>query len=209
MLELEKPEWLNKSLPYLFVVSGLVTIATLQFAASLFSGGLLLITGLYALDLRRIKRRDTSLRPAKGGLANREKSLPKTLPKDSLHVVVIEDNEATLRLYQMRIEAWGFPVTLHTAPNGYEGLVLVGEILPDLLICDLRMPEVDGVQIINALCDLERYKNMAIVMVTGLPFSSIDARGGLPERVEKLGKPIDFDRLEKTALGIWARKTGA
>jgi CheY-like chemotaxis protein len=207
MLELEKPRWLNASLPYLFVATGMVTIATLQHAASLFSAGLLIVTGLYALDLRRIQRRDANLRPAKGSLVNRDKSLPKPSPKDSLQVVVIEDNEATLRLYQLRIEAWGFPVTLRTASNGYEGLVLVGEVLPDLLICDLRMPEVDGVQIITALCDLERYQNMAIVMVTGLPFTSIDARGGVPDRVEKLGKPIDFDRLKDTAQGIWARKT--
>jgi CheY-like chemotaxis protein len=209
MLELEKPRWLNASLPYLFVVAGLVTLVTLQHAASLFSACLLLVTGLYALDLRRIKRRDTNRPSVTGSFVNRDKSLPKPSAKESLQVVVIEDNEATLRLYQIRLEAWGFPVTLHSALNGYEGLVLVGEILPDLLICDLRMPEVDGVQIISALCDLERYKNMAIVMVTGLPFTSIDARGGLPDRVEKLGKPIDFDRLKNTAQGIWARKTGA
>jgi hypothetical protein len=46
---------------------------------------------------------------------------------------------------------------------------------------------------------------MGIVVVTGLPVSEIQAHGGVPERVQILGKPIDFARLQEIALQTCGR----
>lgn len=117
----------------------------------------------------------------------------------ALPVLIIEDDAALLKLYRMKISRWPFPATIFTAPNGYEGLVMVGEAVPRLLVCDLRLPGVNGFQIVRYLSALERYKDMAIVVVSGLPPQEIAAHGSLPARVELLGKPIDFDRLQEIA----------
>ncbi len=203
---------LRSGLAIICVVVGAIDLASMGPMATLSSGILLVFSGLFYWYSEHKLHANTTASPGKGGpLANESttQAKAKRKPNNALTVLVIEDNPATRRLYELRIAYWKFPVSLHVVSNGYEGLVLTGEIEPDLLICDLRLPEVDGVQVVTALCNLDRYKDMAIIMVTGLPFASIDARGGVPDRVEKFGKPIDFDQLEKTAQEIWSRKTGS
>lgn len=117
-------------------------------------------------------------------------------------VLIVEDDPALLKLYRMQLSRWPFAVNIYTAPNGYEGLVMVGEVLPRLLICDLRIPGVNGFQIVRSLGVMERYKKMSIVVVSGLPPEEIEAYGGLPANVEIMGKPIAFSRLEEIATGL-------
>ena len=112
-------------------------------------------------------------------------------------VLIVEDDENLLRLYRTRIRTWPFATTLYTAPNGYEALVLVGELKPWLLVCDLRLPGVNGFQIVRALCNMNRFESMGIVVVSGLEEIEIRAHGGVPERVQIMGKPIDFARLQE------------
>lgn len=125
---------------------------------------------------------------------------------ESLQVLVVEDNEALLKLYRLQIARWPMPVMLYTAINGYEGLVLVGKVAPDLLICDLRLPGVTGFQIVRGLSQMPMCQQMTIVVVTALPSEEIEAHGSLPEGVEQMGKPIDFKRLHDIAQSLWQRR---
>jgi excisionase family DNA binding protein len=127
----------------------------------------------------------------------------------ALPILIVEDDAALLKLYRARISRWPFEVTIYTAPNGYEGMVMVGETSPRLLVCDLRLPGVNGFQIVRSLCEMERYKDLAIVVVSGLPGREVEAHGGVPERVELMGKPIDFERLQSLASRLWLRYAGA
>jgi excisionase family DNA binding protein len=117
----------------------------------------------------------------------------------ALPVLIIEDDVSLLKLYRAQISRWPFAVSLYTAPNGYEGLVMVGEMRPQLLICDLRLPGINGFHLVRSLCMMERYQSLKIVVVSGLPANEIEAHGGLPERVEIMGKPVDFARLRALA----------
>lgn len=134
-----------------------------------------------------------------------EKSAAAAARVYALPVLIVEDDAALLKLYRLRLARWPFPVTIHTAPNGYEGLVMVGEVAPRLLVCDLRLPGVNGFQIVRYLSAMERYRAMTIVVVSGLPPEEIEAHGSLPPRVELLGKPIDFDRLWAIAGALHER----
>ena len=93
----------------------------------------------------------------------------------SMPVLVVEDDASLLRLYRHHISTWSFDATVYVAANGYEGLVLVGEVQPRLLICDLRLPGVNGFNIVRGLCDMQRFKEMGIVVISGLPEREIDA----------------------------------
>ena len=119
-----------------------------------------------------------------------------------LRILVVEDNEVLLKLYRAMLKTWPFPVEIFTVPNGFEALVMVGELSPQLLICDLRLPGVNGFQIVRALRGIPRYKDMAIVVVSGLAHDEVLANGGLPPQIELVGKPIDFTRLQSIAQSI-------
>ncbi len=112
-----------------------------------------------------------------------------------LEILVVEDDNVLLKLYQLRIAAWKLPVALSLASNGYEGLMRIGRKSPDLLILDLRMPGMDGFQMLHHLAHSPFREGMEIAVVTGLDHDEIADRGGLPRGVTLLSKPVPFQRL--------------
>ncbi len=130
-------------------------------------------------------------------------------PSNALPLLIIEDNLTLLKLYRHQIAQWPFEATVYTTPNGYEGLVMVGEMSPRLLICDLRLPGANGFQIVRSLCEMSRFKKMTIVVISGLPVAEINAHGGLPEGVEIFAKPVDFARLQSIAQQVWLAQSAA
>jgi excisionase family DNA binding protein len=119
-------------------------------------------------------------------------------------VLIVEDDVHLIQLYKVHMASWPFGTIPYVAPNGYEALVLVGEVRPRLLICDLRLPGVNGFNVVRGLCEIERFKHMGIVVISGLPTPEIEAHGGFPARVETMGKPVDFSRLKAIAATLWA-----
>jgi len=123
-----------------------------------------------------------------------------------LPILIVEDDQNLLRLYKLHLQKWPFEVQIFTAANGFEALVLIGEVKPALLICDLRLPGVTGFQVVRAICNMTRFKEMRLAVISGLPAVEIEAHGGFSERVEVMGKPIDFERLRDIAQAQWQRK---
>lgn len=62
-------------------------------------------------------------------------------------ILVIDDDESVLTLFQQFLESNGYAVAL--AANGREGLVQMHRNNPDLIITDIMMPEMDGLEIIR------------------------------------------------------------
>jgi excisionase family DNA binding protein len=150
---------------------------------------------------RRISREsvDTRLSQQRGSAG-----LPEVAP--SLSVLIIEDDETLRKLYLAHFKRWPCASTVYTAPNGFDGLIMLGEVKPDLLICDLRLPGVNGFQIVRAVSDMQKLRALDIVVISGLPVPEINAHGGLPERVHMMGKPIDFEKLKNIVLSCSRRK---
>ena len=112
-------------------------------------------------------------------------------------VLVVEDEPALLKLFQLQIDGWKLPGDLVTATNGFEGLIRIGEKHPDLLISDLNMPGMDGFRMIRQLRAAPDFRNLQIVVVTALGKQDIADRGGLPEDIHVFTKPVPFSELER------------
>lgn len=124
----------------------------------------------------------------------------------SLSILVVEDDPVVLRVYARRMARWPMSPRVATAGNGYEALVRVGLGKPDLLVTDLHMPEMDGFQMLRQLRKMSELAEITIVAVTGLDPADIEARGGIPEGIPVLPKPIPFDRLRDIATVLATRK---
>ena len=111
-------------------------------------------------------------------------------------IVVVEDNAQQRRLYDKQISSWGMNITLITAKDGYEGLIRIGSIFPDMIISDLMMPNMDGFEMIRALDGVSELENSTVIAATSLEHSDIKRKGGLPSSVEIFTKPISFEKLE-------------
>lgn len=114
-----------------------------------------------------------------------------------LSIVVVEDDPQQLRLYKKYITAWGLGAKLATAKDGYEGMIKIGSMLPDIIITDLMMPNMDGFQMMRALKDIPELSHTTIIVVSALEHAEVKANGGLPEGVHLYTKPIVFSDLEK------------
>lgn len=80
------------------------------------------------------------------------------------HILVVEDEEDILALVHYNLLREGFRVSL--AASGEEGLTVVAEDPPDLVVLDLMLPGMDGLQVCRALKENADTRQIAVVMVT-------------------------------------------
>lgn len=118
-----------------------------------------------------------------------------TDPKHRLRVLMVEDDENTRELYRCQFEDWDMPVDCTMVPSALEALMDIASMRPDLLITDLAMPGVDGIEMLKALKRNPQLAEMPIIVISGLAPEAIAARGGLPLHASLLPKPVNFDWL--------------
>ncbi len=115
----------------------------------------------------------------------------------ALRVLVVEDDPTLLHLYRTQLTALSMPVDLRIATNGYEGLIRIGEQVPDVLITDLMMPGIDGFGMLRTLRGRPGLESMDVLVVTGLTPGDIALEGGLPGDITVLSKPVPFAAIEQ------------
>ncbi len=80
-------------------------------------------------------------------------------------ILVVDDSPDTLEVLQRNLESKGFNVV--TAPGAVEAIKILESMPVDLVITDLKMPEVDGLSLVRHVH--ENYKNTEVMMITGYP----------------------------------------
>lgn len=79
-------------------------------------------------------------------------------------ILYIEDNPDNRKLVTRILGASGY--TVHTANDGAAGLAYVTENIPDLILVDLQLPEIDGLTVTRTLRTMEGLQNVPIVALT-------------------------------------------
>ena len=116
--------------------------------------------------------------------------------QSALKVVIVEDDQDLLRLIELSLADLPKPVEVRSAKDGFTGLVLIGQFLPNLVIADLNMPGMDGFRMIHSLIGSELAPSKIIVS-TALSPADIELKGGLPDSIEILQKPYSLRLLEE------------
>lgn len=138
---------------------------------------------------RRISRKSVE------DMLNKKAELNDENPTQSTSIVIVEDSAQEILVYKKHFQVAKLNAKVFTASDGYEGLIKIGQILPEIIITDLRMPNMDGFRMIEALSALEELKDSLIVVISGLTDEEIKVSGGLPPGVRFFRKPIDFENL--------------
>ncbi|ALB67764.1 two-component system response regulator GlrR [Cronobacter dublinensis] len=108
-------------------------------------------------------------------------------------LLLVDDDPGLLKLLGLRLASEGF--TVETAESGHDGLRILGREKIDLVISDLRMDEMDGMQLFAEIQKLQ----------PGMPVIILTAHGSIPDAVAAtqqgvfsfLTKPVDKDALYK------------
>jgi DNA-binding response OmpR family regulator len=117
----------------------------------------------------------------------------------SLNLLVVEDTLDTRDLLQFYFTRAGYNVS--TANDGQEGLNMTKAEKPDLILTDVAMPNMDGVEMIREIRSESEFANIPIIVFTARSASSneeILAAGA--NRI--FHKPFDFDEVQKEIRGL-------
>ena len=112
-----------------------------------------------------------------------------------LRVMVVEDDNRTRLMLQANIDKWDLPIDAVMYTSAVEALLDMPRWLPDVLLTDLRMPHVDGFEFLKILSEHAMFSSLTIVAITGMSAKEIQTKGGLPDGVQLLQKPIDLEWL--------------
>ncbi|MEM7225500.1 MAG: response regulator [Pseudomonadota bacterium] len=109
------------------------------------------------------------------------------------HILIVDDNPANRDIFETRLAIHGYEI--YTASDGEEGLALARERLPDLILLDVMMPKMDGIEVCTHLKQDESLPFMPIILVTAKSDPK-DVVAGLEAGADEyLTKPVDQTSL--------------
>jgi CheY-like chemotaxis protein len=79
-------------------------------------------------------------------------------------ILVIDDNEANLKLMVFLLNQYSYQTII--AKNGKEGILIAEKKIPDLIICDILMPELNGFEFIKKIKNNKQLKDIPCIAVT-------------------------------------------
>ena len=108
-------------------------------------------------------------------------------------ILVIDDDEAINELVKVNLELSGYDVLC--ANDGIKGFALAKQELPDLIILDIMMPDVDGYTVAKRVREYEPTKNIPILMLTALNMLEDKVKGFDIGVDDYLVKPFEMEEL--------------
>jgi excisionase family DNA binding protein len=127
-----------------------------------------------------------------------EMPIPGDLTKRAKKILIVEDDPSVQRMLSRTLSA--LPgVEIQTCVGGLEALMAIGKEAPDLLILDIRIPQVNGVEVCRVLKSSEQTKPIKIVAITGEPLPA-EAEAFLKAHVDGFfQKPLPTAELKSRA----------
>jgi signal transduction histidine kinase len=109
------------------------------------------------------------------------------------HILVVEDNRDAAESLRLLLEIWGYGVTL--AYTGPDGVAAAQTVRPDVVLCDIGLPGMDGFTVAGTLRRLPETASARLIAVTGYGQEE-DRRRALEAGFDvHLVKPVDPEKL--------------
>ncbi len=115
-------------------------------------------------------------------------------------VLVVDDDPKVVELLQEFLSAKGYEVI--TAGDGAEALRKVKEERPHLILLDIQMPKMDGLEVLRQLRAID--KEVGVIMITGVNEQEIGRQAMALGAFDYITKPLDLQYLEQS---LWYKIT--
>lgn len=116
----------------------------------------------------------------------------KTAKQNQGNVLLVDDDPLIIRMYQKKLEQDGYAVDIAT--NGEEALIQVMKQKPDIILLDVMMPKMNGVQTLKKLKEQEETATIPVIILTNL--------GDREEDVENAKSLGALDYLVKSEIEL-------
>ena len=118
-------------------------------------------------------------------------------------VLVVDDSAAIRKILQRVLRQTGMTIrTIHEAGDGQEALEILKVHQPALVLTDINMPKMDGLQFLAALKSSEQWRGIPVVMITT---EGGEAKVGEAVKLGAAGyvrKPFTADQIKEKLAGI-------
>ena len=108
-------------------------------------------------------------------------------------VLVIDDEKPTLVMFRLTLSAYGY--TVLTAENGKEGLELFDRERPPLVLTDIKMPGMDGIEVLKRIKDID--PKTEVIVITGHGDMDLAIKALNLDATDFINKPIQRQVLEQ------------
>ena len=102
-------------------------------------------------------------------------------------ILIIEDEEIILDLLKKKLAQEGFEISI--AENGEEGLRIMKQVLPDLVLLDIVMPKMGGFEVMEEMRKDSELKRIPVIVVSNS------------------GQPVEIDKARELGAKDWLIKT--
>lgn len=119
-------------------------------------------------------------------------------------ILLVEDNETIRHAFRVLLEDSGYGVT--EAGSGKEALQLAGEDLPDLILLDLGLPDINGLEVTRRLRSSEGTREVVVIALTGRALETDEHACLAAGCTAYLSKPIDSAGLLRK-IGEFVKKS--
>jgi len=124
----------------------------------------------------------------------------KTAGEMARRVLIVDDDPAALSVLELLVEEALPAAAITKAENGFEALLAIGRATPDILVTDIVMPHIDGLQMLKHVAT-QAVRPSLVIVTTFLTSDELDDAGGLPAGVHYLPKPVDQDAFKALLRG--------
>jgi two-component system cell cycle response regulator DivK len=111
-------------------------------------------------------------------------------------ILVVEDNEKNMKLFRDVLHAWGYR-TLEAA-TGERAVELGLEHRPDLVLMDIQLPDIDGVEVLDRLRADERFSSVPVLALTAQAMEGDRERFLAAGFDDYLSKPVNIAEFVAT-----------
>ena len=90
-----------------------------------------------------------------------------------IKIAIIEDDSTISQMYRMKFEADGFSVEI--AADGKAGIEMVKRFLPDIILLDIQMPEMNGDEVLSKIRSYDWGKDIPTIILTNMSKQELPA----------------------------------
>ena len=118
-------------------------------------------------------------------------------------ILIIDDHQETINLVSVILKRQGY--RLYTARSGREGLTLARQEDPDLILLDVMMPDLDGLEVCRRLRTLDQFADTPIIMFTAKSMADEKWAGFQAGATDYLVKPTNTEELTRRVRAVLNR----
>lgn len=121
---------------------------------------------------------------------------------DKINILLVDDEEEFVKTLAERIKIRN--LKSNVALNGEEALQIVEDKVPDVMVLDLKMPGIDGMEVLKRI--KERYPEVRVIILTGHGSEKDEQRAAELGAFSYMNKPVDLDNLIDKIKQAYAEK---